>query len=90
MEDGTRLIDLPAEERYLKLGEIPWDDVFFKTYKETRSWLHLVTNFNRIWIMHISVYWMYCAYNAPTFILTTINNWSTISLWQLINGPLQH
>ena len=67
MEDGTRLIDLPAEERYLKLGEIPWDDVFFKTYKETRSWLHLVTNFNRIWIMHISVYWMYCAYNAPTF-----------------------
>ncbi|SCW00047.1 LAFE_0B08284g1_1 [Lachancea fermentati] len=66
-EDGTRLIDLPAEERYLRLGDVVWDDVFFKTYKETRSWFHLVTNFNRIWIIHGSIYWMYVAYNAPTF-----------------------
>lgn len=65
-EDGTRLIDLPAEERYLRLGEIIWDDVFFKTYKETRSWFHMVVNFNRIWVLHGSIYWMYVAYNAPT------------------------
>lgn len=65
-EDGTRLIDLPVEERYLRLGDVVWDDVFFKTYKETRSWFHMVTNFNRIWVIHGSIYWMYTAYNAPT------------------------
>ncbi|SCU77450.1 LAFA_0A01772g1_1 [Lachancea sp. 'fantastica'] len=65
-EDGTRLIDLPAEERYLRLGEVSWNDVFFKTYKETRSWFHMITNFNRIWVIHGSIYWMYAAYNAPT------------------------
>ncbi|CCE63589.1 hypothetical protein TPHA_0F01030 [Tetrapisispora phaffii CBS 4417] len=61
----TYLIDLPIEERYIHLGNINWNDVFFKTYKETRTWLHMVTNFNRIWIMHASLYWMYTAYNAP-------------------------
>lgn len=65
-EDGTRLIDLGVEERYLRLGDVVWGDVFFKTFKETRSWLHMVTNFNRIWVIHASVYWMYAAYNAPT------------------------
>ncbi|CAI7412874.1 CFC_collapsed_G0038030.mRNA.1.CDS.1 [Saccharomyces cerevisiae] len=56
LEDGTKLIELPLEERYLRLGDVVWDDVFFKTYKETRTWLHLVTNFNRIWVMHISIF----------------------------------
>ncbi|CCK69000.1 1,3-beta-D-glucan synthase KNAG_0B05680 [Huiozyma naganishii CBS 8797] len=65
--DETKLIDLPAEERYMRLGDIVWGDVFFKTFKETRSWLHMITNFNRIWVMHICIYWMYVAYNAPTF-----------------------
>ncbi|CUS22707.1 LAQU0S06e04214g1_1 [Lachancea quebecensis] len=65
-EDGTRLIDLPAEERYLRLGEVSWNDVFFKTYKEIRSWFHLITNFNRIWVIHGCVYWMYMAYVSPT------------------------
>lgn len=62
----TRLIDLPQEERYLQLGEIDWNSTFVKTYKEVRTWLHVVTNFNRIWVFHISIYWMYCAYNSPT------------------------
>ncbi|ABN65699.2 1,3-beta-D-glucan synthase subunit (BGS3) (GSC2) [Scheffersomyces stipitis CBS 6054] len=65
-EDGTRLVDIPQEERYLKLGEVEWSNVFFKTYKEIRTWLHFVTNFNRIWIIHGTVYWMYTAYNSPT------------------------
>ncbi|SCV15312.1 1,3-beta-glucan synthase component FKS1 [Nakaseomyces glabratus] len=66
-EDSTKLIEIPAEERYLRLGEVSWDDVFFKTYKETRSWFHMITNFNRIWIMHVTIFWMYVAYNSPTF-----------------------
>ncbi|CUM62500.1 uncharacterized protein PRCAT00000051001 [Priceomyces carsonii] len=65
-EDGTRLVDVPQEERYLRLGEVEWPNVFFKTYKEIRTWLHFVTNFNRIWIIHGTVYWMYTSYNSPT------------------------
>ncbi|OWB84868.1 hypothetical protein B5S33_g3524 [[Candida] boidinii] len=65
-EDGTRLVDIPQGERYLRLGDVEWINVFFKTYKEVRTWLHIVTNFNRIWVIHLSIYWMYCAYNSPT------------------------
>ncbi|ODV94603.1 hypothetical protein PACTADRAFT_50477 [Pachysolen tannophilus NRRL Y-2460] len=65
-EDGTRLVEIPAEERYIRLGECDWKNVFFKTYKETRSWLHLLINFNRIWIIHGTIYWMYTAYNSET------------------------
>ena len=65
-EDGTRLVDIPQEERFLRLGEVEWKNVFFKTYKEIRTWLHFITNFNRIWIIHGTIYWMYTAYNSPT------------------------
>lgn len=30
-----------------------------------RSFFHLLVNFNRIWILHISVFWYYTAFNAP-------------------------
>lgn len=65
-EDGTRLVDIPQEERFQRLGEVEWSNVFFKTYKEIRTWLHFITNFNRIWIIHGTIYWMYTAYNSPT------------------------
>ncbi|ODV84609.1 glycosyltransferase family 48 protein [[Candida] arabinofermentans NRRL YB-2248] len=65
-EDGSRLVDYPSEERYFKLGEVEWDSVFFKTYKEIRTWLHLITNFNRIFVLHVSIFWMYAAYNSPS------------------------
>lgn len=65
-EDGTRLVDIASPERYMKLGEVTWNKVFFKTYKETRSWFHMATNFNRIWVIHITAYWFYSAYNSPT------------------------
>ncbi|ODV58564.1 1,3-beta-glucan synthase [Ascoidea rubescens DSM 1968] len=66
LKDGTRLIDIPQDQRYLRLGDADWSNVFFKTYKEVRTWFHMVTNFNRIWIIHGSIYWMYCAFNSPT------------------------
>lgn len=65
-EDKSRLIDLPPAQRYHKLNEVVWKKVFFKTFKETRSWFHLFTNFNRIWIIHMTVYWYYTAFNSPT------------------------
>lgn len=66
LEDKSRLIDLPAGERYNKLQEVNWKKVFFKTYREKRSWFHLIVNFNRIWIIHIGSFWFYAAYNSPT------------------------
>ncbi|KAJ4292915.1 1,3-beta-D-glucan synthase [Collariella sp. IMI 366227] len=71
LEDKSRLVDVPPAERYLKLKDVNWKKVFFKTYKETRSWLHLLVNFNRIWILHLSMFWFFTARNAE--ILVTPN-----------------
>ncbi|KAK6443547.1 1,3-beta-D-glucan synthase [Oleoguttula sp. CCFEE 5521] len=65
-EDKTRMVDLPPAERYERLKDVVWKKAFFKTYKETRSWFHLLTNFNRIWVIHLTVYWFYTAFNSPT------------------------
>ena len=43
----------------MKFDRIDWEKVFFKTYLEKRSFLHLLVNFNRIWVLHISVFWFY-------------------------------
>ncbi|KKA27206.1 hypothetical protein TD95_002108 [Thielaviopsis punctulata] len=69
LEDKSRLIDVPPAERYAKLGEVSWKKSFFKTYKETRSWFHMVVNFNRIWIIHVTMFWFYTSFNAPSVIL---------------------
>ncbi|SPO05075.1 probable 1,3-beta-D-glucan synthase subunit [Cephalotrichum gorgonifer] len=69
MEDKAKLVDIPPAERYLKLKDVLWSKCFFKTYKETRSWFHMLVNFNRIWIMHICMFWFYTAYNSPTLLL---------------------
>ncbi|KKY27273.1 putativebeta-glucan synthase component gls1 [Phaeomoniella chlamydospora] len=66
MEDKSRIVDLQPAERYEKLKDVNWKKVFFKTYKETRSWFHMVVNFNRIWVIHLSMFWFYTAYNSPT------------------------
>ncbi|GAB7361321.1 hypothetical protein MBLNU230_g1377t1 [Neophaeotheca triangularis] len=65
-EDKTRLVDLPPAERYERLHEVIWKKAFFKTFKETRSWFHMLVNFNRIWIIHIGAFWFYTAFNSPT------------------------
>ncbi|TFK54896.1 glycosyltransferase family 48 protein [Heliocybe sulcata] len=65
LSNGSRLVDLAAPQRFMKLGQVDWNRVFFKTYFEKRSTAHLLVNFNRIWILHIAVYWFYTAYNSP-------------------------
>lgn len=65
-EDKSRLVDLPPAERYERLKDVVWKKAFFKTYKETRSWLHALVNFNRIWVIHIGAYWYYTAKNSYT------------------------
>jgi 1,3-beta-glucan synthase len=91
MEDKSRLVDLAPAERWLKLKDVTWKKVFFKTYKETRSWFHLIVNFNRIWIIHVTIFWFYLAKNSPTLYtkdyVQTVNNqpnasasWSAVAL----------
>ncbi|KJZ76191.1 1,3-beta-glucan synthase component FKS1 [Hirsutella minnesotensis 3608] len=69
LQDKSKLVDVPPAERYLKLKEVEWKKCFFKTYRETRSWFHLLVNFNRIWIIHLTMFWFYTSHNAPTLLL---------------------
>ncbi|KAF8496308.1 1,3-beta-glucan synthase [Gautieria morchelliformis] len=66
LTDKTRLVDVPPAQRFMKFDRIDWSRAFFKTYFEKRSFLHLLVNFNRIWVVHISLYWFYTAFNSPT------------------------
>ncbi|KAH8833629.1 1,3-beta-glucan synthase [Flagelloscypha sp. PMI_526] len=65
LSDHTRLVDAPPAQRYMKLSKVDWNKVFFKTYFEKRSTAHLLVNFNRIWILHIAVYYFFTAFNSP-------------------------
>ncbi|KAF2175059.1 glycosyltransferase family 48 protein [Zopfia rhizophila CBS 207.26] len=68
MEDKSRIVDLPPAERYSKLKDVVWKKVFFKTYYERRSWFHMLVNFNRIWVIHVTAFWFYTSYNsAPIY-----------------------
>ncbi|KIL69738.1 glycosyltransferase family 48 protein [Amanita muscaria Koide BX008] len=65
LADNTRLVDVAPSHRYTKFGRIDWNRTFFKTYFEERSIAHLLVNFNRIWILHVSVYFFYTAFHSP-------------------------
>ena len=60
-----RLIDLLPAHRFTKFDRVDWARVFFKTYFEKRSFGHLFVNFNRIFVIHIAMYYFYTAYNSP-------------------------
>ena len=64
LEDKSRLVDVPASQRYLKLKDVAWKKAFFKTYRESRSYFHMLVNFNRIWVIHVTMFWFYLAYNT--------------------------
>ncbi|KZT38590.1 1,3-beta-glucan synthase [Sistotremastrum suecicum HHB10207 ss-3] len=65
LTDKKRLVDIPPAQRFMKFDRIDWNRAFFKTYYEKRSFGHLLVNFNRIWVIHISMYWFYTAFNSP-------------------------
>jgi 1,3-beta-glucan synthase len=50
----------------MKFDRVDWNRTFFKTYYEKRSFGHLLVNFNRIWVIHVALYWYYTAFNSPT------------------------
>ena len=71
----------------MKFDKIEWNKVFAKTYYERRSFFHLLVNFNRIWVAHVTMYWFYTAFVA-TNIYTLAGQrdyapamrWSTVGL----------
>lgn len=70
-ESGTKLLNLKPQNRYCQLKNVVWSKAFYKTYRESRSWLHMAVNFNRIWIIHICIFWFYTSFNVPS--LYTVN-----------------
>lgn len=79
LENDTRLIDIPFNQRFLYLEKCQWRKVFYKTFYEKRSWFHCLTNFNRFWIVHLTTFWYFTSLNAPTFY--------TANYHQLLNNP---
>lgn len=64
MQLGTEpLLGLLRPDRYLALGFVLWDRVFLKTYREYRTWMHVVVNFNRVLNIHLALFWIFTAYN---------------------------
>ncbi|KAG9034938.1 1,3-beta-D-glucan synthase [Tulasnella sp. JGI-2019a] len=74
LKDKRRLVDVPAAQRFMKFDKIDWKGAFFKTYKEKRTGLQLLVHFNRIWVLHISVFWFFTAYNSPRIYGNASNN----------------
>ncbi|KAK7680380.1 1,3-beta-D-glucan synthase [Cerrena zonata] len=83
LNDKTRLVDIAPAQRFMKFDRIDWNRAFFKTYYEKRSFGHWLVNFNRIWVIHIALYWFYTAYNSPTIYNgdnSTAMRWSATAL----------
>ncbi|KAE9406540.1 1,3-beta-glucan synthase [Gymnopus androsaceus JB14] len=85
LNDKTRLVDLPPAQRFMKFDRIDWNRAFFKTYYEKRSFGHLLINFNRIWVIHVSLFYFYTAFNSPTIyavngVNTPAMTWSAVAL----------
>ncbi|KAF8515805.1 putative 1,3-beta-D-glucan synthase subunit [Hysterangium stoloniferum] len=74
LSDKTRLVDIPAPQRFMKFDRIDWNRAFFKNYYEKRSFGHLLVNFNRVWVIHIAVFWFFTAYNSPGIYRSKNNN----------------
>jgi 1,3-beta-glucan synthase len=69
----------------MKFDRIDWGRVFFKTYFEKRSIGHLFVNFNRMFVIHIAVYYFYTACNSPNAYKVQGKNspattWSAVAL----------
>lgn len=63
---NERLVDINLDKRFLKFNDINWEKSFYKTYLEKRTWLHVATNFNRIWIIHLTSFWFFTSFNSPS------------------------
>ncbi|KAJ7093919.1 1,3-beta-glucan synthase [Mycena belliarum] len=85
LTNNRQLVELPPSQRFLAFERIDWNRVFFKTYYEKRSFGHLLVNFNRIWVIHVSMYYYYTSFNSPTVyafngVTSRAMTWSAVAL----------
>ncbi|KAI9268813.1 1,3-beta-glucan synthase component-domain-containing protein, partial [Sporodiniella umbellata] len=74
LKDNRCLLkDIAIKKRYLYLQDVDWNKAFKKTYHETRSWSHILTNFSRVWIIHAASFWYYMAASVD-FMYTSNRN----------------
>lgn len=68
-----KFMNLSKKDRYSNLGELNWKKAFYKTYLEKRSWWHIATNFSRIWIIHLNMFWYYSSFNSQSLYTPNYN-----------------
>ncbi|KAF7721511.1 1,3-beta-D-glucan synthase [Apophysomyces ossiformis] len=71
LTDGRLLKDIPVAERYGALENVDWSSILCKKFYETRSWMHILINFSRIWIIHATSFWYYMAVNTDFLYIET-------------------
>lgn len=64
LKNKTKLLSIPREQRFLAFNDIWWEKSFFKTFKETRSWMHVFLNFSRVINIHLAIFWCYTVLNS--------------------------
>lgn len=62
------ILEIERPKRYAALEFVVWDGVFLKTYKERRTWQHIIVNFNRVLNIHLALFWIFTAfYSYPLY-----------------------
>lgn len=79
LSTGDLLYDLPREHRFGRINLIVWDKCFSKTFRESRSWSHILVDFSRVWIIHLCMFWYFACPNSPTLYTPQYN--------QLLDNP---
>lgn len=95
LQDKRMFLELQPNERYLYLNQINWKKSVRKTYYETRSWFHVLLDFNRVWNIHLGIFWYYTCFNCPTlythrYLISANNQPSLVATLTLLSlaGPI--
>ncbi|CAI5757767.1 unnamed protein product [Candida verbasci] len=65
LTNGNKIYRIQKDKRYKNLSLIDWNKSLSKKFRERRTWIHVFTNFSRVWIIHISVFWYFMSFNSP-------------------------
>ncbi|OMJ18416.1 1,3-beta-glucan synthase component FKS1, partial [Smittium culicis] len=89
-DDKSLLMDLSPDSRWPRMKDINYKKSIKKTYKEKRTMSHFITNFSRVWIMHVVVYYYYIIFVADFLYDTQFELRSSTNPSSIVNGsPIQ-
>lgn len=57
------LLEIKCMDRYVALGNVMWEKVFRKTYRESRTWMHVIVNFSRVLNIHVALFWLFTSFH---------------------------